>query len=102
MCQLSLIAAALLLDVDYMVAARTAPNHSYVNVVERTMSIFNLGLQGVSLCRPKMDDSNEALAKKCKSMKQVRALLPRNQEFAAALSSRYFAFSMSSNYFQLA
>lgn len=45
--QLSLIAIFLELDLDVLIAARTAPNYSWANPVERIMSIINLGLQCV-------------------------------------------------------
>ncbi len=39
-----------------LVAARTAPQNSYRNPVERIMSLINLGLQSVGL---KMSEENE-------------------------------------------
>lgn len=43
--QLAWILAFMELDVDMIVAARTAPGHSYVNPAERCMSTLNLALQ---------------------------------------------------------
>ncbi len=40
--QLSLIALFLNLDLDFLVACRTAPHHSWRDPVERLMSIINL------------------------------------------------------------
>lgn len=54
--QLSLIVN---LNLDCLVACRTAPNHSWKNPVERIMSILNLGLQCVGLMRAKMSDDFE-------------------------------------------
>ena len=51
--QLSLIALFLNLDLDFLVACRTAPNHSWKNPVERIMSILNIGLQCVGIMRAK-------------------------------------------------
>ena len=47
--KLALVCLYLLLDLDYLLAARTAPCHSWRNPVERIMSTLNLGLQGVGL-----------------------------------------------------
>ena len=38
-------------DFDLLIAARTAPQQSWTNPVERIMSILNLGLQGVAIIR---------------------------------------------------
>jgi hypothetical protein len=54
--QLSLIALFRNLNLDCLVACRTAPNHSWKNLVERMMSIVNLGL---GLIREKMSDDFE-------------------------------------------
>jgi hypothetical protein len=55
--QLSLIALFLNLNLDFLVACRTAPNHSWKNPVERgVMSLLNIGLQCVGLMRAKMSD----------------------------------------------
>ena len=43
--KLSLICLFLMLNLDYLCAARTAPYHSWKNPVERIMSLLNLGLQ---------------------------------------------------------
>ena len=51
--QLSLIALYLNLDLDFLIACRTAPNHSWRNPVERIMSIINLGFQSVGVIGPK-------------------------------------------------
>ena len=47
--QLSLIALFRKLDLDLLVAGRTAPCHSWKNPMERIMSIVNLGLQCVGM-----------------------------------------------------
>ena len=54
--QLSLIALFLNLNLDFVVACRTAPNHSWKNPVERIMSLLNIGLQCVGVMRAKMSD----------------------------------------------
>ncbi|GBC02254.1 hypothetical protein RclHR1_04520007 [Rhizophagus clarus] len=47
--QLSYICLFIALNLDYFVAIRTPPQHSWKNPVERIMSILNLGLQSISL-----------------------------------------------------
>ena len=49
------------LDLDFMIAARCAPGHSYLNPAERIMSILNLGLQNVAAKRAFCD--NESIKK---------------------------------------
>ena len=39
----------LLLDLDYLLAARTVPYHSWCNPMERIMSTLNLGLLSVGI-----------------------------------------------------
>ena len=53
--RLSLIALFLNLNLDLLCAARTAPNQSWRNPVERIMSVVNLGLQSVGLMRKEMN-----------------------------------------------
>ncbi|WAR11597.1 hypothetical protein MAR_025777 [Mya arenaria] len=52
------------LDLDCLVVLRTAPNHSWMNPAERCMSILNLALQHVSLCREDMDEEIEKYVKR--------------------------------------
>ena len=49
--KLSLIGLFKDLNLDRLVALRTAPGNSWANPVERIMSIINLGLQGVGVMR---------------------------------------------------
>ena len=58
------------LKVDLLVAIRTAPGQSYINVVERIMSILNLGLQNVA-CQRESAPSDETI-KKCKNLEDLR------------------------------
>ena len=71
--QLSLIALFLNLNLDLLCAARTAPNQSWRNPVERMMSIVNLGLQSVGLMRKEMSSDAEKALKNCNSLKQIRS-----------------------------
>ena len=63
--QLSLIALFLNLNLKFLVAYRTAPNHSWKNPVERIMSLLNIGLQCVGLMRVKMSDKFESVVQNC-------------------------------------
>ncbi|XP_045159314.2 uncharacterized protein LOC123524857 [Mercenaria mercenaria] len=55
----SLVQLLMQLDLDMLIAIRTAPNQSWVNPAERCMSILNLALQHVALSREKMSDEME-------------------------------------------
>ena len=57
--KLSLIALFKELDLDILIALRTAPGNSWANPVERIMSIVNLGLQGVGVMRAKVSNDTE-------------------------------------------
>ncbi len=70
--QLSLIALFLHLNLDILVAARTAPSHSWANPVERIMSIVNLGMQCVGVMREQVSEKFEKAAEKFKSLKDLR------------------------------
>ena len=72
--QLSLIALFLNLNLDILCAARTAPNQSWRNPVERMMSIVNLGLQSVGLMRKEMSSDGEKALKNRNSLKQIRSV----------------------------
>jgi len=62
--QLSLIAVFLNLNLDFLCAARIAPNQSWRNLVERIMSIVNLGFQSVGMMRKEMTPEIERAIKK--------------------------------------
>ena len=73
--QVSLITIFRYLNLDYLVAARTAPMQSFRNPVKRCMALLNLGLQGVGImreCLPR-DDWERRLAS-CNSMSDIRTL----------------------------
>ena len=69
---LALIALFLRLNLDMLVAARTAPGHSFVNPVERIMSLFNIALYSVALERSKMSEQFESVLRRCNSMSEIR------------------------------
>ncbi|KAI8484568.1 hypothetical protein Bbelb_376750 [Branchiostoma belcheri] len=81
--QVSLICMFVILDLDMLVCARTAPQNSFRNPVERIMSIINLSLQAVGIMREKLPPEMEKLMEGVNSMKDARA---------RALSQKYPAF----------
>src|SRR6266540_1869365 len=70
--QLSLIAIFKALDLDYLVAVRTPPGHSWKNPVERIMSILNLGMQSIGLMRVKMSEECENIINTCNNIEDIR------------------------------
>lgn len=78
--QLSLIALFLELDLDILIAGRTAPSHSWANPVERIMSILNLGLQSIGIMRAKMGDDFERTVEKCSNLKKLRVECSSHKE----------------------
>ena len=68
--KIPLILLFLWLNLDMLVAIRTAPGHSYRNSVERTMSILNIGFQNVSLERAAINQ--EEIIKKMKNLEDLR------------------------------
>ena len=84
--QLSLIALFLNLNLDILVACRTAPNHSWKNPVERIMSLLNIGLQCIGLMRVKMSDDFELVVQNCNNLQQLRkAAENKTDELASSL-----------------
>lgn len=59
--KIALIALFRDLNLDILIALRTAPSNSWANPVERVMSIINIGLQGVGVMRRKMSNEFEKL-----------------------------------------
>lgn len=79
--QLSLICLFRALDLDYLIAARTAPHNSFRNPVERIMSLLNIGLQAVGIMREAKSDEFEAVLKKANSMEEIRKIAAENEGF---------------------
>jgi len=69
--QVALIGLFRLLDLDLLVAARTAPHSSYRNPVERIMSLLNLGLQSVGVMRQQMPEEMEKAVSNANSMDDI-------------------------------
>uniref|UniRef100_A0A1X7SJS1 Uncharacterized protein n=1 Tax=Amphimedon queenslandica TaxID=400682 RepID=A0A1X7SJS1_AMPQE len=70
--QLSLIALFLNLDLDVLIAGRTAPSHSWANPVERIMAILNLGIQCLGIMRSQGEEEFEKSVKSSNNLKQIR------------------------------
>ena len=70
--QLSLIALFRKLNLDLLIAGRTAPCHSWKNPVERIMSIVNLGLQCVGVMRTEGTEEFERSIKHANNLSQIR------------------------------
>ena len=70
--QLSLIALFINLDLDMLIACRTAPGHAWRNPVEHIMAIVNLGLQCVGIMRQKGSDEFEKSIANSNSIKDIR------------------------------
>ncbi|XP_056008509.1 uncharacterized protein LOC130051170 [Ostrea edulis] len=72
--KLSLVQLFIQLDLDMLIALRTAPNHSWMNPAERCMSVLNLALQHVALARKDMDPVFENSVKHKSTLSAVRNL----------------------------
>ena len=53
-----------MLELDLLVAARTAPAQSYANMAERRLSLLNLALQNCTFARSEMPEAYEKKMKK--------------------------------------
>ena len=73
-----------------LVAARTAPGHSFVNPVERIMSLLNIALYGVAIERSKMSEQFESILRRCNSMSEIGNTAASNpgmeEEFCKSLA----------------
>ena len=70
--QIAVIALCIYMKIDIAFFMRTIPGHSWTNIVERVMAIFNIGLYHVALERPRMDDRCEEIMSKCGGLVDVR------------------------------
>lgn len=80
--QLAFLALALELQLHCIVLMRTTPGQSYVNPVERVMSLLSLALNGVALARSCCATLTEALLKKHGSMSARREAMPADSDHA--------------------
>ncbi|WAR09165.1 hypothetical protein MAR_019123 [Mya arenaria] len=70
--KLSLIILFKMLDLDVLIAARTAPGHSWGNPAERIMSMLNLAYQNVAIHRHEMSAGQEQQLRSCGPMIEIR------------------------------
>ncbi|WAR22044.1 hypothetical protein MAR_016018 [Mya arenaria] len=70
--KLSLALLFMQLDLDMIIALRTAPSHSWTNPAERCMSILNLALQHVALDRDEMESKYKKMTKNLSTLSSVR------------------------------
>ena len=85
--QVAIICVSILLDVDLSVFMRTIPGHSWANIVERVMAIFNIALYHSSLKRPLMDDRAEETMSKCSGLNEVREAGQASSHFKSQLQT---------------
>ncbi|XP_074641196.1 uncharacterized protein LOC141898942 [Tubulanus polymorphus] len=83
--QLSYLCIFLQLNLDCLIAVRTAPNSSWINSVERVMSVVNMALQCVGPMREESTENFEILLKGCNSLKKIRACAETNQGLKEAV-----------------
>lgn len=79
--QVFLICLFLSLELDYLLATRTAPCNSWRNPVERVMSAPNLGLQSVGMVRQAGDETFEATVSGCKNLQDLCKAAEKRPEF---------------------
>ena len=72
--QLALISLFLSLDLDMLIAVRTALHQSWKNPCERVNCILNIKLQAIGLMRSSMSTEHEKALSTCDSMKEIRSL----------------------------
>jgi hypothetical protein len=85
--KLSLLSLFIQLDLDMLIALRTAPYNSWVNLAERVMPILNLALQHCALERDKMPDKEEKKMKNKGSLSAVRNCAEINSGFQEAYTT---------------
>ncbi|XP_076103163.1 uncharacterized protein LOC143072213 [Mytilus galloprovincialis] len=76
--KLSLIVMFKKLDLDMLVAGRTAPGNSWVNPAERIMSLLNIAAQNVAFTRSEMNSEMEQIIKSANSMSEIRSKAEKN------------------------
>jgi hypothetical protein len=86
--QLAMIALFLVMDFDHLVVLRGAPHGSFLNKVERSMSLLNLGLQHVALVRKQMEPWAETVLSSASSMAEVRKMVAEWERYKDAEMTR--------------
>ena len=82
--KLSLIVLFKKLDLDFLVAGRTGPGHSWLNPAERIMLIFNIALQNVALMREESRSEVEQALRGANSMSEIRNKAAKNGDLKTA------------------
>lgn len=70
--KLSLIVLFKQLKLEFLVACRTAPGHSWANPAERIMSLLNICFQNTALSREESTSEIEQIIKSCNGMSEIR------------------------------
>lgn len=69
---MSLIVLFKQLKLEFLVACRTAPGHSWANPAERIMSLLNICFQNTALSREESTSEIEQIIKSCNGMSEIR------------------------------
>lgn len=69
--------------VNHLIAMRAAPGQSYVNPVERIMSILNIALQNCALQRSERGKPVEQLIKGCQCLDDIRKKVDKEEWMAS-------------------
>ncbi|XP_060571418.1 uncharacterized protein LOC132729628 [Ruditapes philippinarum] len=83
--QLSYICMFIALDLDMLIAVRTAPSQSYNNPAERCMSLLNIALQNVALHRESMTENLELRVRSLTSLGKIRNAANRDPDLKTNL-----------------
>ena len=79
--KIALICSQKLLNLDQVLAVRTAPGHSYRNPAEKISCVLNLGLYGIGCMRKHSTDPEfEQTLHNCSGLGDVRKLIEKNSE----------------------
>ncbi|CAC5366714.1 unnamed protein product [Mytilus coruscus] len=70
--KLSLIVLFKQLELEFLVACRTAPGHSWANPAERIMSLLNICFQNTALSREESTSDIDQIIKSCNGMSEIR------------------------------
>ena len=70
--KLSLIVLFKKMGLEFLVACRTAPGHSWANPAERIMSVLNIAFQNTALAREEMNSEMEQNLRSCSGMNDIR------------------------------
>lgn len=92
--QLAFLALALQLNLDALILMRTTPGQSYVNPVERIMSVINLVLYAMALARGDCGAETEAILKNCGTIKARHTAMKDEKSDGPSVHETRFAKSM--------